>query len=116
VSKKLHEPTKGSRQRVSIMVASGIDQAGIAFVLEINESTLRKYYKPELKHGYAEIGARIAAKVITAADNGNLNAAFFFLERKCGWVRRDNVELANADDRPIAISVSFRKPDVPGAS
>lgn len=87
------------------MVAGGIDQAGIAFVLGISEPTLRRHYKRELANGYASITARIAARQIAKADAGDERAIEFYLERRGGWIRRDNVEIAAKDDKPFVILV-----------
>jgi hypothetical protein len=89
------------------MVAAGIDQAGIASVLGIGEAQMRRHYRRELANGYASITARIAARQIAKADAGDERAIEFYLERRGGWVRKDNVAVANADDKPFKVEYSW---------
>jgi len=104
-----HTPTDETRRQVAFMCAAGLDQSGICFVLtaggaKISANTLRRCYKAELRDGYSSITYRMARRLIEKADAGDLGAIQFYLERRGGWVRRDNVALANADDKPLALS------------
>ena len=111
-----HEPTDETRRQVAFMCAAGIDQAGICYQLglagtRITAKTLRRHYKADLANGYASITYRMARRLVEKADAGDLAAIMFYLERRGGWRRLDNLALANADHQPLAMAVSFRWAD-----
>lgn len=129
-----HEPSQKTREAVEMLVASGIQQAHIAGILQISVPTLKRHYGDELELGKAKKIAAVAATVFQAAvgrpakfdERGNKvqseikpdkASAFFILKCQGGWKETSVVEvvdptvgalerLTSAVDRTLAASAS----------
>jgi hypothetical protein len=67
-------PTKRSRRRVCMLVASGMGERGIANALKISRETMRKYYAEELMDGRDTFKAELMDMLDKAARQGNVSA------------------------------------------
>lgn len=81
-----HAPTDESRAQVAAMVACGLDDIQIAFVLKCDPREVREHYKMEMEHGRALTNAQVGAALLRAAIKGSVDAQKFWLERRAGWV------------------------------
>lgn len=80
-----HEPTAESRQLVANAAGVGLQQPMIATLVGVSENTLRKHYETELAAGKARATFKVAAKLFTKAEQGDLGAMIFWLKAQGGW-------------------------------
>lgn len=100
-----YKPSEADRQRVFILVASGVPQEHIARVLEISEHTLRKYYREELDNGVVEANRMVAASLFSTAIKGGKEgstAAIFWLKCRARWREDDSAQMLEAIRLEIA--------------
>lgn len=69
-----HKPTKNSRNRVEVLVASGMYAFQIAAVLDISEPTLREHYSHELLVGGARKRAEMLEAMFSSGLGGNASS------------------------------------------
>ncbi len=70
------------------MAGYGVPQSDIALVLDIDEKTLRKYYKDELDKGAIKANAAVAQslyKKATGDGTSAVTAAIFWAKTRMGW-------------------------------
>ncbi len=93
-----HEPTDITRRIVSELVAFGITHEKIAQRLEINETTLVKYYRKELDTGLTNavhvIGNKLYSK---AVDQDDLGAMIFYLKTRGRWSDQSKIDAQDAN-------------------
>jgi hypothetical protein len=63
----------------------GTTQADIARVLDIDEKTLRKYYRGELDLAKAKANATIGGALFNKAKTGDTAAMIFWMKTQAGW-------------------------------
>lgn len=85
-----HEPTEESRAQVAALTSFGISQDDIALYLDIDDKTLRKYYRRELDTGSLHATAKVASRLFaTATQSVDMKAAnvagIFWLKCRAGW-------------------------------
>lgn len=79
-------PTDEQRRTVRAMSGFGIPQADIATLLEIDDKTLRKYFRREIDRGSIEATAKVAQTLFQMATSGqNTAAAIFWMKARAGW-------------------------------
>lgn len=81
-------PNAEQRRMVEAMSSCGVTQAEIATVLDINERTLRKYFREELDKATAKANTKVALnlfKQATKDEQGSTTAAIFWLKTRAGW-------------------------------
>lgn len=85
MSRAPHEPTKASREVVKLHAMVGTDQRIIADILEIDDKTLRKYYRQELDQSKARANATIGGALFNKARGGDTSAMIFWMKTQAGF-------------------------------
>ena len=67
-------PTRRMRKRVSLLVATGMGERGIALALKCDRKTLVKYFEGELHDGRDLFRSELLNMLDTAARAGNVTA------------------------------------------
>ncbi len=67
---KQHEVTKANQNAVVMLAMTKVPQKEIAALLEINQDTLRKYYRKELDEGKTRLVATVYGKWVEMAQDG----------------------------------------------
>jgi hypothetical protein len=124
----MNEYVKKFRKRTKIIVDkefldkirqfSGLrlNQGNICAYFGIAETTFSTMKKrsPEIveamQKGIADTTVLVTSKLIEKIHGGNLKAIMFFLERKCGWVNQQKLDIV--DDMQIKIDIpKLKLPD-----
>ena len=101
MGRKAFEPTKEQRSQVEKLCLVGIDQRLIAEILEINKTTLIKYFKKELRLSKVKRIANVGGSLYNSAMNGNVTASIFIMKTQAGWREKDRDPLD--EDKPIPL-------------
>ena len=118
-----HEPDEKTRAQVSALVVAGVTQEGICRVLEIDEKTLRKYYREELEKSLEKTVGNVVNTLVQKALAGDTTSIIFFLKtrgKKYGWSEKHDIELTCKDGGPVAhelirrVIIDPRDPDAEG--
>jgi hypothetical protein len=72
------------RKRVSLLVATGMGERGIALALQCDRKTLCKYFEDELRDGRDLYRAELLDMLQTAASAGNVSAMKHLDKRTSG--------------------------------
>lgn len=99
-----HEPTKAMRELVKMHAMVGTPQSIIADILEIDDKTLRKYYRRELDLATHQANAQIGGALFNKAVKGDTAAAIFWLKTRAGF--REQKEPVDMEDGDITIRVT----------
>ena len=102
-----HFPTEATRQTVQLHTMVGTTQSDIARVLDIDEKTLRKYYRGELDLAKAKSNATIGGALFNKAKNGDTAAMIFWMKTQAGW--RETKEPDEAPDLAAALALIAAK-------
>lgn len=105
-------PTEKERQQVERMVGFGLTQEQIAKILNIAESTLKKYFQDELNNGVSRINSAVAQNlfsIATSREQGSVAAAIFWMKTRGRW-RETNHLVHSGDDKepPIKIDANLK--------
>ena len=96
-TKPPHAPTDATRQTVQLHTMVGTTQADIARVLDIDEKTLRKYYRDELDLAKAKANATIGGALFNQAKSGDTSAMIFWMKTQAGWRERKDLNHTSED-------------------
>ena len=96
-TKPPHAPTDATRQTVQLHTMVGTTQADIARVLNIDEKTLRKYYRDELDLAKAKANATIGGALFNQAKSGDTSAMIFWMKTQAGWRERKDINHTSDD-------------------
>jgi hypothetical protein len=102
-----HEPTKQTRELVSLHATMGTDQEAIANILGLDPKTLRKHYRQELDQSLAKANATIGGTLFNKAKNGDTAAMIFWLKTRARWRETNRLEHSGADGAPLSIRVTY---------
>jgi hypothetical protein len=102
-----HVPTEATRQTVQLHTMVGTNQTDIARVLDIDEKTLRKYYRDELDLAKAKANATIGGALFNKAKTGDTSAMIFWMKTQAGW--RETKEPEEAPDLAAALALIAAK-------
>ena len=102
-----HVPTEATRQTVQLHTMVGTTQSDIARVLDIDEKTLRKYYRDELDLAKAKANATIGGALFNKAKTGDTAAMIFWMKTQAGW--RETKEPDEAPDLAAALALIAAK-------
>ena len=87
----------------------GTTQADIARVLDIDEKTLRKYYRDELDLAKAKANATIGGALFNKAKTGDTSAMIFWMKTQAGWREKADINHTSEDGsmtlQPTAIQI-----------
>jgi hypothetical protein len=92
-----HEPSKATRDTVSLHAMVGTPQETIASILNIDAKTLRKYYREELDHALAKANATIGGSLFNKAKNGDTAAQTFWLKTRAGFREKQDINHSSED-------------------
>lgn len=92
VDKLPHAPTKKTRADVEKMIACGLDQDDISYVLGCTLAELQQHYAEELDHGTGAVHSKVGAALLKNALKGDVNAQKFWLQARAKWVIPTKVE------------------------
>ena len=107
-----HFPTEATRQTVQLHTMVGTTQSDIARVLDIDEKTLRKYYRGELDLAKAKSNATIGGALFNKAKNGDTAAMIFWMKTQAGWRETSNTNHLSEDgSMSPTFSGMYGKPD-----
>lgn len=95
--KPAHEPTRATRDTVSLHALVGTPQEVIADVLGIDPKTLRKYYRKELDQAIAQANATIGGALFNKAKSGDTGAMIFWLKTRAGFRERQEIDHTSSD-------------------
>ena len=96
-TKPPHAPTDATRQTVQLHTMVGTTQADTARVLNIDEKTLRKYYRDELDLAKAKANATIGGALFNQAKSGDTSAMIFWMKTQAGWRERKDINHTSED-------------------
>lgn len=110
-----YAPTDAQRKIVTLFRGAGVPPQDIARHLHVSLNTLKKYFRPELDQGHAEVVARIGAKAVQKALAGDNTMIMFYLRSHGGdaWRDRQRLEHTGADGTPLLppnLVISFLEP------
>lgn len=100
-----HEPTDATRQKVSSMAAIGIPQEDIARVLDIDDETLRQYYRDELDKAAIVANAQVGGQLYKKAMSGDTTSIIFWCKTRMGW--KESMLLEGDPKNPLKMLVSI---------
>jgi hypothetical protein len=95
--RKPHEPTKQTRELVSLHTTMGTQQSVIADLLEIDDKTLRKYYRAELDLSVAKANATIGGVLYNKAKAGDTTAMLFWMKTRAQWSEKSQIDHTSSD-------------------
>ena len=84
-TKPPHEPTKQTRELVSLHATMGTRQEVIADLLDLDPKTLRKHYRKELDQSVAKANATIGGALFNKAKGGDTSAMIFWMKTRAQW-------------------------------
>jgi len=98
-------PTDKERQQVERMVGLGLTQEQIAKILNIAESTLKKYFREELDNGEAKANSAVAQNLFGIATS----RAIFWMKTRGKWKEINHHAHGGDNDRaPIKIDANLK--------
>jgi hypothetical protein len=92
-----HVPTDATRKMVLELTGFGLEQQSICSYLDINDDTLRKYYREEITIGKMQTNLRVLQTAYAKAcspDPRNNAMTIFWLKTRCGWREKEPVDPA----------------------
>ena len=98
ITKPPHAPTEATRQTVQLHTMVGTNQTDIARVLDIDEKTLRKYYRDELDLAKSKANASIGGALFNKAKNGDTAAMIFWMKTQAKWAERHELDHTSSDE------------------
>jgi hypothetical protein len=90
-----HKPTQATREVVKIHALVGTRQEVIADILEIDEKTLRKYYREELDQSLSKANAAIGGALFNKAKSGDTSAIIFWLKTRAGFREKQDIDVTS---------------------
>jgi hypothetical protein len=95
MSRNPHEPTQATREVVKLHALVGTRQEVIADILEIDEKTLRKYYREELDQSLSRANAAIGGALFNKAKSGDTSAIIFWLKTRAGFREKQDIDVTS---------------------
>ena len=97
-----HEVSEKNKNLVKFARIAGVTNENICEMLGITSvNTLKKYYKPELEMGEAEINAKVVNQLFNEAMNGSVPSLIFWAKARMGWSDKGAVQ----QDKEIVVTV-----------
>lgn len=87
-------PSAEDRKKVESMSALGIRQADIAFFMGINERTLRRHYKDDIRRGVIAASLKVNETLFNLATREkNVASLIFWCKTREGWRETGNLDV-----------------------
>jgi hypothetical protein len=93
-----HTPTKATRELVKLHAMVGTPQDMIADLIEIDDKTLRKYYRRELDLSTYQANAQIGGALFNKAVKGDTSAMIFWMKTRAQWREKQEVQHSGSID------------------
>lgn len=107
-----HQPTPETRKIVESGSGLGLPHESIAVLLDIDDKTLRKWYKKELATGKAKAHNNIAKTLYKKAMGGDTTSLIWWTKTQMRWSETVKQEISAPNGEPLqGIVVSFVKPN-----
>jgi DNA-binding CsgD family transcriptional regulator len=106
MGRKAYEREAKAAKQAEELAGIGLPQDQIAVLLDISESTLKKYYAPELKRGTIKGNAKIAGWAFASAQSGNVTMQIFLAKVRLGWKETEDKATETKEQNNIIINVS----------
>ena len=87
--RKRHEPTKQTRELVTLHSTVGTNQDIVADIIGITAKTLRRHYREELDQSTAKANASIGGVLFNKAKGGDTTAMIFWMKTRAGWREKE---------------------------
>lgn len=91
---KLYVKTEESSDTVRLMSACGRPLEAMCNVLGIDDVTLRKHYKEELKAGSDIVHTEVVGHLLGKIRSGDTNAMIFWCRTRMGWAEKKEIHLS----------------------
>lgn len=111
MSRHPHEPTKKTRDTVSMHAMVGTPHEQIAGILGIDAKTLRKHYRTELDDSMAKANATIGGVLFNKAKAGDTAAMIFWAKTRMGWRETKNIDHQSSDGSMSPTRIEIVAPD-----
>jgi len=108
-----HEPTQEMRQMVQLHSSIGTPQDLMARILDIDEKTLRKYYRDELDLGLVKANAKMGGSLFNKGLAGDTAAQIFWMKTRAGWREKDDAQNVTINLPYDGWHIERAKPDTP---
>jgi hypothetical protein len=100
-----HTPTEASKKQVMSCSGMGVTQASIAQIMDVDEKTLKKYYRKELETGREVANMQVAQAVFKRATSDKYTPeGMFWLKSRAGW---EDTPRPSEEQQYTRIEVSF---------
>jgi len=100
-----HIPTDETRKLVESTSGLGLPQEQIAILVDLDEKTLRKYYRVELDLGKAKANGQIAKTLFSKATSGDTTALIWWTKTQLRWSETTKTEVTGANGGPLLMQV-----------
>lgn len=107
-----HEPTRATRELVTLHTMVGTTQETIASIIGIDPKTLRKHYRDELDQSKAKANATIGGALFNKAKSGDTTAMIFWMKTQAGWKETNVNEITNPDGSLTPTRIELVAPNV----
>lgn len=103
--------------QVEAHAARGLNLEDIAYCMGFSPRTLHANIKEDAEVAAAIARGRatgqkvIASALFKAAQAGHIEAAKFYLARRCNWVEKTETEISGKDGKPVALQMVISKDD-----
>lgn len=102
-----HTPSPARRKRVRRLAGLGVPPLQIAASLGCTLSQLNELYSAEQLAGAAETSEIAGSALLSAVQEGNVQAAIWWSKARMGWTEKAELEL-NGGESPIRTEVVRR--------
>lgn len=101
-----HEPTRQTRDMVTVMVAGAIDQNAIAAAMGISRPTLRKHYRQEIKNGTTTVNGIVLVEHLKRIKAGDFAAIKWWEQSRMAWAETQKIQPLDKDGKPADMKVT----------
>jgi hypothetical protein len=96
--------TDKDKKQVETLAGLGVPTDQIALIMGCGETTIKKYFQPELSTGVAKANAKVALWAFSLAERGNPTMIIFLCKTRLGW--KDKTEVEHTGDVRVVINQS----------
>lgn len=108
MGRKAYEPDEKTAEQAEKLAAIGIPQDQIAIILDISESTLKKYYSTELTKGKCKGNVKVATCAFRLMERGNPAMTIFLAKVRLGWRETGDDAPKETEEKTINLVFSAR--------